>query len=293
MIRPYKRRFSASGVLVRSWLPTGLAITYGSSLVLLPIGALLLRVAGVAPSELWRVVTAPAAVSAYQLTFGSALIAASLNTVAGLVLAWMLVRYDFPGRAIADAVVDLPFALPNAVAGVTLAFLYAPGGAIGRFLDPGTVLGNGLALLGIEPVRLVYSQAGVVLAMVFVTLPFVVRTIQPVLMALEPEVEEAALTLGASPWQRFWRVIFPIVLPAVLTGFTLAFARSVGEYGAVVLLSGNIPFATMTAPVYIYQRLEEFDYGGATAVSLLLLLVSLAILLVINGLQLWSRRYDG
>lgn len=273
-------------------VPIGLAVAYGSALVLLPIAAMLFRITTIAPADFWRMVTTPAAIAAYQLTFFSAGIAAMINTVAGLVLAWILVRYEFPGRAITNAIVDLPFAMPNAVAGVTLAFLYAPGGPIGRFFDPGTPLAQVFGWFGIAPVQLVYSQMGVILAMVFVTLPFVVRAIQPVLMALEPEVEEAATSLGATPQQTFWRVILPLLIPSLLTGFVLAFSRSIGEYGAVVLLSGNIPFSTLTAPVYIYQRLEEFDYGGAAAVSFVLMLLSLMILLLINLLQGWSQRYD-
>ncbi|WP_035984442.1 sulfate ABC transporter permease subunit CysT [Leptolyngbya sp. KIOST-1] len=275
-----------------SRVSVGLAIAYASALILLPLAALLFRVTTLAPADFWRMVTTPAALAAYRLTFWSAGLAASINTVAGLVLAWILVRYEFPGRQVANAIVDLPFAMPNAVAGVTLAFLYAPGGPIGRFFDPGTPLAQVFGWMGIAPVQLAYSQFGVILAMVFVSLPFVVRAIQPVLMALGPEVEEAAVTLGATPRQTFWRVILPLLLPALLTGFVLAFSRSVGEYGAVVLLSGNIPFATLTAPVYIYQRLEEYDYGGAAAVSFLMMLLSLAVLLLINMLQAWSQRYD-
>ena len=273
-------------------LSQGLALTYISFILLLPLGAIFLEASKRPWGELWNLVTAPVAIESYKLSFFAALVAALINSVFGLILAWILVRYDFPGKRLADGLVDLPFAMPAVVAGITLASLYGSGGVVGQYFDPGTFLGNIFQLLGIKQVNLTTSVAGVILAKVFVTLPFVVRTVQPVLMEIEPEVEEVAYTLGANPWQSFWRVIFPQLLPAIITGFTLAFARAVGEYGVVVLLSGNIPFETMVASVYIYRRLEAYDYSGATAVAIVLLIFSLTILVCTNLLQVWSRRYD-
>lgn len=279
-------------ISLRSGLVWGLALAYLGLLLFLPVAGLFLKTLERPLPELWALVTAPVAIETYKLTFGGAFIAALINMFFGVVLAWILVRYDFPGKRLADGLIDLPFAIPTAVAGLTLAVLYGPGGVLGQFLDPGTPLGSLLAVFGIQEVRLAYSQFGVVLAMIFVTVPFVVRTVQPVLLEIEPALEEAASSLGATNWQTFRLVIFPQLLPAILTGFTLAFARAIGEYGSVVLISGNIPYDTLTTPVYIFQRLEEFDYGGATAVSVVLLSLSLGILLSINALQAWSRRYD-
>jgi sulfate/thiosulfate transport system permease protein len=270
----------------------GLVLTYVSFIVLLPLGVIFLEASKRPWQELWQVITAPAAVEAYKLSFGAAFLAASINSVFGLILAWILVRYEFPGKRIADGLVDLPFAMPAVVAGIALVSLYGSGGVIGRYFDPGTFLGNQLQQFGIEQVNVTSSVFGVVFAKVFVTLPFVVRTVQPVLMEIEPEVEEAARILGANAWQTFWRVLFPQLLPAILTGFSLAFARAVGEYGVVLIISGNIPFETMISSVYIYRRLEEYDYSGATAVAIVLLMFSLAILICINLLQYWSRRYE-
>lgn len=273
-------------------LSQGLALTYISFIILLPLGAIFLEASKRPWRDLWSVVTAPVAIEAYKLSFGASLVAALINSVFGLILAWILVRYDFPGKRLADGLVDLPFAMPAVVAGITLASLYGSGGVVGKYLDPGTFLGSFFQLLGIEQVNLTSSVAGVVLAKVFVTLPFVVRTVQPVLMEIDPEVEEAARTLGATSWQSFRRVIFPQLFPAILTGFTLAFARAVGEYGVVVMISGNIPYETMVASVYIYRRLEAYDYSGATAIAIVLLVFSLTILVCTNILQAWSRRYD-
>jgi len=270
----------------------GLALTYISFIVLLPLSVIFLEASKRSWQELWQVVTAPAAVEAYKLSFGAAILAALINSVFGVILAWILVRYEFPGKRLADGLVDLPFAMPAVVAGIALLSLYGSGGVLGQYLDPGTFLGNGLRGLGIEQVNLTSSVFGVVFAKVFVTLPFVVRTVQPVLMEIEPEVEEAAHILGANDWQAFWRVIFPQLLPAILTGFTLAFARGVGEYGVVLMISGNIPYETMISSVYIYRRLEQYDYSGATAVAIVLLVFSLVILISTNLLQWWSRRYE-
>ncbi|MBW4597067.1 MAG: sulfate ABC transporter permease subunit CysT [Brasilonema angustatum HA4187-MV1] len=270
----------------------GLALTYISFIILLPLSVIFLEASKRSWQELWQVITAPVAVEAYKLSFGAAILAALINSVFGVILAWILVRYEFPGRRLADGLVDLPFAMPAVVAGIALVSLYGSGGVLGHYLDPGTFLGNSLQQLGIKQVNLTSSVLGVVFAKVFVTLPFVVRTVQPVLMEIEPEVEEAAHTLGANAWQTFWRIIFPQLLPAILTGFTLAFARAVGEYGVVLIISGNIPYETMISSVYIYRRLEEYDYSGATAVAIVLLLFSLVILICTNLLQWWSRRYE-
>ncbi|MGA7955185.1 MAG: sulfate ABC transporter permease subunit CysT [Gloeobacterales cyanobacterium] len=277
---------------LRSGLVWGLALAYLGLLLFLPMAGLFLKTLERPLPELWALVMTPVAVETYKLTFGGAFIAAFINMFFGVVLAWILVRYDFPGKRLADGLIDLPFAIPTAVAGLTLAVLYGPGGVLGQFLDPGTPLGSLFAFFGIQEVRLAYSQFGVVLAMTFVTVPFVVRTVQPVLLEIEPALEEAASSLGATNGQTFRLVILPQLLPSILTGFTLAFARAIGEYGSVVLISGNLPFDTLTTPVYIFQRLEEFDYAGATAVSVVLLTLSLVILFSINTLQAWSRRYD-
>ncbi|ARV62067.1 sulfate ABC transporter permease subunit CysT [Nostocales cyanobacterium HT-58-2] len=274
-------------------LVQGLALTYISFIVLLPLSVIFLEASKSSWQQLWQVITAPVAIEAYKLSFGAALLAALINSIFGVILAWILVRYEFPGRRLADGLVDLPFAMPAVVAGIALVSLYGSGGVLGQYLDPGTFLGNNLRGLGIEQVNLTSSVFGVVFAKVFVTLPFVVRTVQPVLIEMEPEVEEAAHILGANAWQTFWRVIFPQLLPAILTGFTLAFARAVGEYGVVLIISGNIPYETMISSIYIYRRLEQYDYSGATAVAIVLLLVSLVILICTNLLQWWSRRYEG
>ncbi|AGY57534.1 sulfate ABC transporter permease subunit CysT [Gloeobacter kilaueensis] len=277
---------------VSSALTRGLALLYIALLVLIPVGGLLLKVADRPPALLWAAITNPVAVATYQLTLVAAIAASGINCLFGLVLAWILERYAFAARRLANALVDLPFVMPAAVAGITLAVLYGPEGPLGPFLAPGTLLGGFLKALGLSEVRLAYSQAGVVLAMIFVTLPFAVRTLQPVIAQIEPETEEAALSLGASPLQTFWRVLLPEILPALLTSFALCFARGVGEYGAAVLISGNIPYESLITSVYIYQRLEEYDYTGATAVSLVLLVFSLAVLVGINLLESWSRRAD-
>jgi sulfate transport system permease protein len=270
----------------------GLVFTYLGFFILLPLVALVWQATKRPFSDLWQLTLSPVAVDAYKLTFASALLAAAINSIFGLILAWILVRYEFPGRRLADGLVDMPFAMPGVVAGITLVSLYAPGGLLGQFFDPGTPLGNLFQSFGVEEVNLSSSIAGVLMAQIFSTLPFVVRTVQPVLTELEPEVEESAYTLGASPWQTFWRVLLPQLLPALLTGFTLAVARGIGEFGIIFLISGNIPHETLVATVYIFQRLEEFDYSGATAVALVLLALSLVLLTGINLLQRWSRRYD-
>jgi sulfate transport system permease protein len=255
-------------------LSAGYAIFYVSLIVLIPIATLVVKTAAMGWSPFWRTVTTPRALASYRLTFGASLIAATVNAVFGVLIAWVLVRYRFPGRRLIDALIDLPFALPTAVAGITLATLYAPHGWIGA----------ALARLGIAGA---FSPLGVVIALTFVGLPFVVRTVQPVLQDLSPDIEEAAATLGANAWQTFHRVLFPHLLPAALTGMALAFARSVGEYGSVIFIAGNMPFKTEITPLLIVTKLEQFDYEGANALAVTMLAVSFALLLAINALQRW------
>ncbi len=259
-------------------LATGITVTLLSLVVLLPIGALLLRAAQVGPLELWDVISRERTLAALLLSFRAALVAAVFNLFYGLALAWVLVRYEFPGRRLVDAAVDLPFALPTAVAGIALTALYAPNGAIGGPLQETFGL------------RIAYTEVGIWIALVFVGLPFVVRTVQPVIQEIEREVEEASATLGASRAFTLRRVILPMLLPALLTGFALSLARAVGEYGSVIFIAGNIPKVTEIAPLLIVIRLEEFDYNGAVAIALAMLAISFALLLLINLIQVWSRR---
>jgi sulfate transport system permease protein len=261
-------------------LAFGLTMAMLSIIVIVPIGALLLKGAGIGAAEIWRVVNTDRVWASLRLSFGLSFLAALFNLVFGLALAWILARYRFPGRRLVDAAVDLPFALPTAVAGIALTALYAPNGAFGQILAP----------LGI---RVAYTPLGIFLALVFVSLPFVVRTVQPVIEEIEREVEEASATLGASRARTFRRVILPMLTPALMTGFALALARSVGEYGSVIFIAGNLPFVSEIAPLLIVIRLEEFDYNGATAIALAMLSISFAMLLVINLVQVWSRRRFG
>jgi len=258
-------------------LALGITCTYMSLLVLVPLSTLFVRTADLSASTFWKTITDPRVVASYRVTFGASFIAALVNTVFGLLVAWVLVRYRFPGRRIVDAMVDLPFALPTAVAGIALTTLYASNGWVGRYLDP----------LGI---KVSYTWLGITVALVFIGLPFVVRTVQPVLDDLEVEVEEAAASLGARRWQTFTRVIFPTLGPALLTGFALAFARAIGEYGSVVFISGNMPGKTEIIPLLIITKLEQYDYAGATAIALVILIVSFLLLLTINLLQWAARR---
>jgi sulfate transport system permease protein len=246
-------------------------------MVLLPLATLFARTTELTWPTFWATVTNPRVVASYRVTFGASLVAALVNTVFGLLVAWVLVRYRFPGRRLVDAMVDLPFALPTAVAGIALTTLYASNGWIGSRLDP----------LGI---KVSYTWLGITVALIFIGLPFVVRTVQPVLDDLEVEVEEAAASLGAKRWQTFTRVVFPTVAPALLTGFALAFARAVGEYGSVVFISGNMPMKTEIVPLLIITKLEQYDYAGATAVASVMLVVSFVLLLSINLLQWAARR---
>jgi sulfate transport system permease protein len=265
------------GVLPGFNLALGFTLVYLGAIVLLPLCALVIRSTALTVEQFWDVVTAPRLMASYRLSFGASFIAAALNTVFGLLLAWVLTRYRFPGRRIVDALVDLPFALPTAVAGIALTALYSGNGWIGRYLEP----------LGI---KIAYTPFGVLIALVFIGLPFVVRTVQPVLEDLERELEEAAATLGATPWQVFSRVIFPMLLPALTTGFTLAFARAIGEYGSVIFIAGNMPMVSEITPLIIVTKLEQYDYTGAAAVATVMLLVSFTLILAINALQSWNRK---
>ena len=258
----------------------GLTTLWLAVLVVVPLGGLVVRTLALPPSALWETLLSSRALASYALSFGAALVAAAVSTGFGFVVAWVLVRYSFPGRRLVDALVDLPFALPTAVAGLALTFLYGPTGWIGRFLAP----------LGLQ---VAFTRLGVVVALIFVGLPFAVRTVQPVLQTLPRDVEEASLTLGASGAQTFLRVVFPRVLPAVLTGFALAFARGVGEYGSIVFVSGNLPMRTEITPLLIVTKLEQYDYAGATALALVMLIASFLLLLAIHRLQAWSRRVAG
>ncbi|MCG7379327.1 sulfate ABC transporter permease subunit CysT [Paenibacillus sp. ACRSA] len=258
-------------------LTMGYSVFYLSLVVLIPLTALVFNSTGLTWSMLVETATNPRVLASFKVSFLTAGVAALINLGLGLLLAWVLVRYEFPGKRLFDAVIDLPFALPTAVAGVALTALYAGNGWIGQFTEP----------LGI---KLAYSQAGITLALMFIGIPFVVRTVQPVLEELEAEVEEAAATLGAGRWRIFRTILLPDLIPPLLTGFALAFARGIGEFGSVVFISGNMPMKTEIAPLLIMAKLEQFDYAGATAVALLLLLVSFILLLVINSLQRWSRK---
>lgn len=249
--------------------------TWVGLIVLIPLSVVLLTTLQMSWQDFREAVFSPRAVAAYQLSLGAACAAALFNAACGCLLAWVLVRYRFPGRAVIDALVDFPFALPTAVAGLTLTALYAPNGWFGRHLIP-------------LDVKVAFAPLGIVVALAFVGLPFVVRTVQPVLESLDPSIEEAAAILGASRWQTFWRVIFPRIVPALLTGFALAFGRGLGEYGSIVFISGNMPMRTEIVPLLIVTKLEQYDYAGATALAVVMLLISFVLLLCVNRLQRWS-----
>ena len=261
-------------------LTLGYTLGYLSLLILIPLAAVFLKAAELSWGEFIDVVTAPQVVATYKLSFGASLLAAAINAVFGLMLAWALVRYSFPGKKIVDALIDLPFALPTAVAGIALTALYAKNGWIGQILEP----------LGI---KVAFTPLGVLVALVFIGLPFVVRTVQPILEDLDTEIEEAAASLGAQRWQTFRYVILPILLPALLTGFALAFARAVGEYGSVIFIAGNLPYVSEITPLMIITKLEQYDYRGATAIASVMLLFSFTLLLIINGLQAWTAKRTG
>jgi sulfate transport system permease protein len=258
-------------------LSLGYTLLYLSFIVLIPLSAVFIKTSELSLHEFWAVVSAPRVVATYKLTFGASLIAALINGIFGLVVAWVLVRYKFPGKRLIDALVDLPFALPTAVAGIALTAIYAPNGWIGSLLEP-----YGL--------KIAFTPIGVVVALTFIGLPFVVRTMQPVLEDLEAETEEAAASLGANRWQTFRKIILPAVWPALLTGFSLAFARAIGEYGSVIFIAGNMPMISEITPLIIITKLEQYDYAGATAVATVMLIISFALLLTINGLQWWTAQ---
>jgi sulfate transport system permease protein len=270
-----EKRFNA---LPGFGLTMGFTLFYLSALVIIPIGGLVIRTLGISWSEFWHLATTERAIAAYKLTFGASLVAAVANAIFGTLLAWVLTRYEFPGRRFIDAMVDFPFALPTAVAGLTLANLFAANGWLGQYLVP----------LGIKGA---FTPLGVMIALTFVGMPFVVRTLQPVLENFEREVEEAAATLGAGRMRTFLTVIAPTLLPPVITGFALAFARAIGEYGSIVFISGNLPFQTEIAPQLIVMRLEEYDYAGAIALAVVLLIFSFALLGVINLLEQWASKF--
>ncbi|MBP2316313.1 sulfate ABC transporter permease subunit CysT [Azospirillum soli] len=258
-------------------LTLGFTLTYLGLIVLLPLAALTIKAGGLGWSGFWNAVLTPRVLSAFQVSFGLSLAAAAVNAVFGFIVAWVLVRYRFPGHRIVDALVDLPFALPTAVAGIALSALYAPNGWIGKLL---------MDWFGL---KVAFTPIGIAIALTFIGLPFVVRTVQPILQDLPPEEEEAAASLGASRWQTFSRVVFPALLPALVTGFALAFARAVGEYGSVIFIAGNMPGISEIVPLLIVIKLEQYDYGGAAAVGTMMLVVSFFLLLILNLLQAWMR----
>lgn len=261
-------------------LTLGYTVLYLSLIVLIPLSALLLKTFTLTWEQFWAAVTSPRVLASYRLTFGASFLAALVNVFAGLLVAWVLVRYDFFGKKVVDALVDLPFALPTAVAGISLTALLAGNGWIGQYLEP----------MGI---KLAFNPNGVVIALIFIGLPFVVRTVQPVLEESEKELEEAAMCLGATRWQTFTKVILPSITPALLTGFAMAFARAIGEYGSVIFIAGNMPMVSEITPLIIIGKLEQYDYAGATAVATVMLFFSFILLLVINALQAWQRRRSG
>ena len=273
-------RRSAKRVLPGFKITLGFTLFYLSVIVLIPLSALLFKTFTLTWEQFVNAVSSPRVLASYQLTFGAAFLAAVFNAVFGLLVAWVLVRYSFPGKKIIDALVDLPFALPTAVAGISLTALLASNGWVGSLLEP-------------YDIQLAFNRNGVVIALIFIGLPFVVRTVQPVLEDAEKELEEAATCLGATRWQTFRYVIFPTIAPALLTGFAMAFARGVGEYGSVIFIAGNMPMVSEITPLIIIGKLEQYDYAGATAVASVMLLTSFAMLLVINALQAWQRQRSG
>jgi sulfate transport system permease protein len=278
--RPRRRRRGRKSIIPGFGLMMGFTLAWLSLIVLIPLSALFLRAAGLGWAEFVTVGFSERAMAAYRISFGTALAAAVLNGVFGLLTAWVFVRYEFPGKRLLNAMVDLPFALPTAVAGIALTALYSPNGWIGRFLDP----------LGI---KVAYTPIGITIALIFIGLPFIVRSVEPVLADVRLDVEDAARSLGARPWQVFVRVILPAILPALLTGFALALARGIGEYGSVIFIAGNMPFKSEIAPLLIVTELEQYNYAAATAIATVMLLASFGMLLVINVIQAWTRRRMG
>jgi sulfate transport system permease protein len=273
-------RFRTPSVIPGFGLTFGFTLFYLCVIVLIPLAALILRSAGLGWNQFWALVVDPRTLAALRLSFGASFVAATINAIFGMLLAWVLVRYRFPGRRLVDAFIDLPFALPTAVAGIALTSLYAPNGWLGQFLEP----------LGL---KIAYTPVGVVVALTFISLPFVARTVQPVMEEIDKELEEAAATLGAYRLQTVTRVVLPSLLPALLTGYALALARAIGEFGSVIFIAGNIPYVSEIAPLLIVIRLEEFNYPAATAIAAVMLAISFAILLLINLIQAWSRRRFG
>lgn len=274
MLSPRKHALPGLG------LTLGYSVVYLSLIVLIPFSALFLKTASGGWEHFWETVTAPRVVASYWVSFGISFIAAMVNGFFGFIGAWVLVRYRFPGRRILDAMVDLPFALPTAVAGIALTAIYAPNDWIGKLLKP-------------YGIHVAFTQLGIFVALIFIGLPFVVRTIQPVIEGLTEDVEEAAACLGANRWQTFWRVIFPALVPSTLTGVTLAYGRAVGEYGSVVFIAGNLPFKTEITPLLIISKLEQYDYSGAASLGFVMLIVSFFVLLASNGLQAWDNKRKG
>ena len=270
----------AKRVLPGFGLTLGYSVAYLSLLVLIPLAGLFIKTAGMTWEEFSTIIFSPRVLAAYKISFGTAFIAAVINAFFGFLVAWVLVRYSFPGRRIVDALVDLPFALPTAVAGIALTALYAGNGWFGSILEP-------------HGIQVAFTPTGIVVALTFIGLPFVVRTVQPVLADLETELEEAAASLGASRWQTFVAVIWPAVLPALITGFALAFARAIGEYGSVIFIAGNMPMVSEIAPLLIVTQLEQYNYAGATAIAAVMLVISFVLLLLINTLQAWVRQRGG
>lgn len=260
-------------------LSLGFTIFYLSLIVLIPLSAAFIKTSTLSLHEFWVAVASPRVVASYKLTFGASLISASINAVFGLLTAWVLTRYTFTGKRIIDALVDLPFALPTAVAGIALTAVYAPNGWMGSILAP-------------HGIKVAFTPIGVVIALTFIGLPFVVRTVQPILQDLEAETEEAAASLGANRWQTFTKIIFPAIAPALLTGFSLAFARAIGEYGSVIFIAGNMPMVSEITPLIIITKLEQYDYAGATAIAVVMLVISFILLLGINGLQWWKSHLN-
>ena len=256
----------------------GYTVFYLSLVVLIPLSALVFKTAGLSWNDFLEAVASPRVLASYKITLAAALAAASVNVVFGVLVAWVLVRYPFPGKRFVDALVDFPFALPTAVAGITLASVYSANGWIGKHLEP-------------HGIKVAFTPLGIIIAMTFIGLPFVVRTVQPVIEELDAEIEEAAACLGANRWQTFRKVLFPLLTPSILTGFALAFARAIGEYGSIIFIAGNMPMVSEITPLIIITKLEQYDYAGATAVAVVMLSASFIILLVINMLQKWSRRY--
>ena len=276
----FKPRHQPARVLPGFNITLGFTLVYLSLIVLIPLSALVFKTLNLTWDQFWQAVTAPRVVASYKLTFGASFIAALVNAFFGMLLAWVLVRYQFFGKKIIDALIDLPFALPTAVAGISLTALLAGNGWVGQYLEP----------LGIQ---LAFNRNGVLIALIFIGLPFVVRTVQPILEDVEKELEEAATCLGATRWQTFSRVIFPALAPALLTGFAMAFARAIGEYGSVIFIAGNMPMVSEITPLIIISKLEQYDYAGATAVALVMLCAAFVMLLLINGLQAWQRSRSG